>query len=89
MSETKEPRLLDELLGKAIVKKEDLEWVTDQVIALEQSVFRRAYQSGAQDTINYISLGLSEEKVNDWVYGDLQDWAAKKGRILPIPEIKG
>jgi hypothetical protein len=88
MSETKEPRLLDELLGKAIVKKEDLEWVTDQVIAFEQSMFRRAYQSGAQDTINYISLGLSEEKVNDWVYGDLQDWAAKKGRIKPIPEIK-
>jgi len=88
MSEKNSADLLDELLGKAIVNKQDLEWITDQVIALEQRTFRRAYQAGAQDTINYISLGLSDEKVNDWVYGDLQDWAAKQGRIKPIPEIK-
>jgi hypothetical protein len=81
MSENNSANLLDELLGKAIINNQDLSWITDQVIALEQSTFRRAYQSGAQDTINYISLGLSEEKVNDWVYGDLQDWAAKQGRI--------
>ena len=88
MSEKNSADLLDELLGKAIVNKQDLEWITDQVIALEHRTFRRAYQSGAQDTINYISLGLSDEKVNDWVYGDLQDWAAKQGQIKPIPEIK-
>ena len=88
MSENNSANLLDELLGKAIINNQDLSWITDQVIALEQRTFRRAYQSGAQDTINYISLGLSEEKVNDWVYGDLQDWAAKQGRIKPIPEIK-
>jgi len=88
MSENNSANLLDELLGKAIINNQDLSWITDQVIALEQSTFRRAYQSGAQDTINYISLGLSEEKVNDWVYGDLQDWAAKQGPIKPIPEIK-
>jgi len=88
MSEKNSADLLNELLGKAIINNQDLSWITDQVIALEQSTFRRAYQSGAQDTINYISLGLSEEKINDWVYGDLQDWAAKQGRIKPIPEIK-
>ena len=88
MSENNSANLLDELLGKAIINNQDLSWITDQVIALEQSTFRRAYQLGAQDTINYISLGLSEEKVNDWVYGDLQDWAAKQGQIKPIPEIK-
>ena len=88
MSEKNSADLLNELLGKDIINNQDLSWITDQVIALEQSTFRRAYQAGAQDTINYISLGLSEEKINDWVYGDLQDWAAKQGRIKPIPEIK-
>lgn len=88
MSEKIASESLDELLKKFILKKEDLEWVTDQVIALEQRTFRRAYQAGAQETINYISVGVSEEKVNDWVYGDLQDWADEKGRVIPPPAIK-
>ena len=59
MSETKEPRLLDELLGKAIVKKEDLEWVTDQVIAAEAAAYRKGFYAGASSTIEYMAVGMS------------------------------
>ena len=75
-----------ENLDKLALKKEDFDWVTQQVIDAEARAFRKGFFNGASTTIEYVNCDVPVENIANWVYCDVQDWQDEgKG---PVPEIK-
>ena len=66
-----------------------LDWVTPQVQAALERTYRRAYFHGSAAAVNYLSLNIPLEKVNGWVYGEIQDWmCGDTTKIVSPPVIK-